>query len=56
MPFAPSDEDQAQDELDYARLAMLLAQADLDGNAYDVLRDILVQLADCDGDTPETTH
>lgn len=56
MPFAPSDEDQVQGELDYARLAVLLAQADRDGDAYDVLRDILVQMAERDGETPETTH
>lgn len=56
MPFVPSDEDQTQDELDYARLALLVAQADRDGDAYDVLRGILVQLADRDGERPDVTH
>lgn len=56
MPIGPVDEDQTKDEVDYTRLAVLLAQADPERDAYDVLRGILVQLAERGDESQDMTH
>ena len=49
MSFAPSDDErpsERQVDLDFAEIATILARTNPDGDAYDVLRDVLAVLSD----------
>lgn len=59
MKFEPDDEENPAGKiagLDVAEIAALLAEAKPEGDAYDILRDVLTTLSDQARDRRNSTH
>jgi len=59
MIFAPSDDERPSEkrvDLDFAEIAFILARTNPEGNAYDVLRDVLAVLSDRSREKRRAAH
>ena len=59
MNFAPSDDERPSEkrvDLDFAEIASILARTNPEGDAYDVLRDVLAVLSDRSQDKRRAPH